>query len=308
MSIHTSLLFLDFAEENCCFNMEPYSATSNLLIRNLKYRESAFGIDFGESLIMENMFEKVLEVQKDHRASALVTVIRTEGSTPRKVGSKMIVFADGEIIGSVGGASVEALVIEKAKECIKSGECIIDFHDLNDPSNKDTGMICNGIMEFFIEPLTIQSHLFIFGAGHVGLALARLAYQVGFEYTVIDDREEFANRDRFPDALEIVVDNMGVYADALECHPADFIAIMTRGHINDYEVIKGIIQKPYRYLGMIGSISRRNEIYAKLRETGVSDDLLKQVYSPIGLKIHGETPEEIAVSIVAELIKVRSEK
>jgi xanthine dehydrogenase accessory factor len=257
---------------------------------------------------MENMFEKVLEVQKAHRASALVTVIKTEGSTPRKVGSKMIVFADGEIIGSVGGASVEALVVEKAKECIKSEECAIDSHSLNDPSNEDTGMICDGMMEFFIEPITIQNRLYIFGAGHVGLALAKLAYQVGFEYTVIDDREEFANRERFPEAVEIVVDNMGEYADGLECHPTDFIAIMTRGHANDYEVIKGIIQKPYQYLGMIGSISKRNEIYSRLSEAGVSDDLLKQVYSPIGLKIHGDTPEEIAVSIVAELIKVRNEK
>ena len=257
---------------------------------------------------MDNIFEKVLDVQKGHKASALVTVIRTEGSTPRKVGSKMIVFADGEIIGTVGGASVEALVIEKAKECIKSRKCIIDFHDLNDPSHVDTGMICDGTMEFFIEPLTIQDHLIIFGAGHVGLALAKLAYEVGFEYTVIDDREEFANRDRFPDALEIVVDNMGEYADGLECYPSDFIAIMTRGHVNDYEVIKGIIGKPYRYLGMIGSISKRNEIYSKLGETGISDDLIKQVYSPIGLKIGGETPEEIAVSIVAELVKVRNQK
>ena len=257
---------------------------------------------------MDNIFEKVLDVQKGHKASALVTVIKTEGSTPRKVGSKMIVFADGEIIGTVGGASVEALVVEKAKECIKSRKCIIDFHDLNDPSHVDTGMICDGTMQFFIEPLTVQDHLLIFGAGHVGLALAKLAYQVGFEYTVIDDREEFANRERFPDALEIVVGNMGEYADGLKCHPSDFIAIMTRGHMNDYEVIKGVIGKSYRYLGMIGSISKRNEIYSKLRETGVSDDLIKQVYSPIGLKIGGETPEEIAVSIVAELVKVRNEK
>jgi xanthine dehydrogenase accessory factor len=276
--------------------------------RKLEFRESALGIGFGEHLIMENMFEKVLEAQKGHKGSALVTVIKTEGSTPRKVGSKMIVFDDGEIIGSVGGASVEALVVEKAKECIKSRKCAVDSHSLNDPGNEDTGMICDGMMEFFIEPITIQNRLFIFGAGHVGLALARLAYQVGFEYTVIDDREEFANRERFPDALEIVVDNMGEYADGLECHPTDFIAIMTRGHSNDYEVIRGVIQKPYRYLGMIGSISKRNETYSRLRKTGVSDDLIKQVYSPIGLKIHGETPEEIAVSIVAEMIKVRSEK
>jgi xanthine dehydrogenase accessory factor len=256
---------------------------------------------------MKNIFEKVLEVQTCHKASALVTVIKTEGSTPRNAGSKMIVLANGEIIGSVGGASVEALVVDKAKECIKSGKCLIDSHNLNDPLNKDTGMICDGMMEFFIEPLSTQNHLFIFGAGHVGLALARLACQVGFEYTVIDDREEFANRDRFPDAGEIVVNNMGKYADELECHPSDFIAIMTRGHMNDYEVIKGIIQKPYRYLGMIGSISKRNEIYSRLRETGITDDLLKEVHSPIGLNIHGETPEEIAVSIVAEMIKVKNE-
>ena len=256
---------------------------------------------------MENIFEKILEVQKGRKGSALVTVTRTEGSTPRNAGSKMIVFADGEIFGSVGGSMVEALVVEKAKECIRSGKCVTVSHDLEDPEEKDTGMVCGGMMDFFVEPLNTVPYLFLFGGGHVAVPVASLAHQVGFEYTVIDDREEFANPENFPDAREIVVDDMEKYAEGLELHPSDFVVIMTRGHLHDYHVAKGIINKSYRYMGMIGSKSKRKEIFAKLLDDGISEDLLKKVYTPIGLDIHAETPEEIAVSILAEMIKVKYE-
>lgn len=256
---------------------------------------------------MENIFERILEVQKGRQASALVTVIKAKGSTPRNAGSKMIVLSDGTIFGSVGGALVEALVVEKAKECIRSGKCVTVSHDLDDPEKKDTGMICGGMMDFFIEPLNTAPHLFIFGAGHVAVPVASLAHQAGFECTVIDDRDEFANPERFPHARETVVEDMETYAEALELSPLDFVAIMTRGHLHDYHVLKGVIRKPYRYLGMIGSRSKRKDIFTKLSEEGVSDELLRQVHSPIGLDIHAETPEEIAVSIVGELIKVKNE-
>ncbi len=256
---------------------------------------------------MENIFEKILEVQKGRKGSALVTVTRTKGSTPRNAGSKMIVLADGEIFGSVGGSVVEALVIEKAKECIRSGKYVTVSHNLEDPERKDTGMICGGMMDFFIEPLNTVPYLFLFGGGHVAVPVATLARQVGFEYTVIDDREAFANRENFPDAREIVVDDMEKYAEGLELHSSDFVVIMTRGHLHDYHVLKGVIRKSCHYLGMIGSKSKCKEIFAKLHEEGISEDLLKQVHAPIGLNIHAETPEEIAVSILAEMIKVKYE-
>lgn len=256
---------------------------------------------------MEDIFEKILEVQKGRKGSALVTVTRTEGSTPRNAGSKMIVFADGEIFGSVGGSVVEALVVEKAKECIRSGKCVTVSHDLEDPEEKDTGMVCGGMMDFFIEPLNTAPHLFLFGAGHVAVPVASMAHQVGFEYTIIDDREVFANQERFPDAREIVVEDLEKYAEALELRSSDFVVIMTRGHVYDYHVAKGIIKKSCRYVGMIGSESKRKETFAKLREDGISEDLLKRVHTPIGLEIRAETPEEIAVSILAEMIKVKYE-
>lgn len=146
---------------------------------------------------MLDIYSKLSQLRDENISVAMVTVIATKGSTPRDTGAKMLVCGNGKVYGTVGGSSVEAMVIEEARECLKQNKSIKIWHDLDDKERSDTGMICGGKMEFFIEPVTTSNHLYIFGGGHVALPLARIASQVGFLYTIIEDRPEFASADRF---------------------------------------------------------------------------------------------------------------
>ena len=177
------------------------------------------------NLPVKDVLKKAIELKQQGIPAALVTVIATKGSTPRSVGTKMIVLADGSIFGTVGGSSVESLLIEESKNCLQNGEYQRVSHNLDDTERKDTGMICGGVMEFFIEPLLPSPQLYIFGAGHVALPLAQLAAQVGFSYSIIDDREDFATRDRFPGAKELLVGSLKDIALQIPIKPTDFIAI-----------------------------------------------------------------------------------
>jgi len=253
-----------------------------------------------------SIFQKIEELKQKNIPAALVTVIKTSGSVPREVGAKMIVQFDGQIHGTIGGSSVEAFVVKEAVEAIKSGRAQIVIHDLFDEDEQDTGMICGGTMEFFIDPIRVPEKVYIFGGGHIGFQVAPLVKRVGFEYIIIDDRAEYASVERFPDAMKLVVDDPGSVAKDLEVTNNDYIVIVTRGHKDDYNVLRGILKKPARYIGMIASKTKRNQVFSKLRTMdGISDNLLSNVHSPIGINIGAETPGEIAVSIVAELIKVR---
>ena len=252
-----------------------------------------------------NIYKKIVELQENQIPSALVTVLRTKGSVPREAGSKMIVLESGQIFGTIGGSSVEARVINEAVDAIKSQEICIVNHDLFE-EEKDTGMVCGGTMEFLIEPLAMGEKLYVFGGGHVALPVVQMAAKVGFSVTVIDDRSEFAAAERFPEAINCVQAQPGRYAEELNLTDKDYVVIVTPGHKDDYAVLRGVIKKSCRYLGMIGSKVKRNEIYEKLKsKDSVTEDQLKKVHCPIGLEIGSETPEEIAVSIVAELIKIK---
>jgi xanthine dehydrogenase accessory factor len=257
---------------------------------------------------MKDVYDKIIELREQGIPAALVTVIATKGSTPRSTGTKMIVLSDGSIFGTVGGSSVESLLIDESKTCIESGGCRRVAHNLDDAEQKDTGMICGGEMEFFIEPLLTSTQLYIFGAGHVALPLAQLAAQVGFTYTIIDDREEFATRDRFPEAKDLMVGSLQEIARQVPFKPTDFIAIVTRSHDQDYLALREVLKKNPKYIGVIASKAKKKQIFSRLREEGFSQDLINSIHSPIGLEIEAETPQEIAVSIVAELIQVKNRK
>ncbi|MCW4038206.1 MAG: XdhC family protein [Candidatus Bathyarchaeota archaeon] len=258
------------------------------------------------SEVVMSVFQKIEELRQKNIPAALVTVIKTSGSVPREVGAKMIVQFDGQIHGTIGGSSVEALVIKEAQDAIKAGRPQTVTHTLSDEAHTDTGMVCGGTMDFFIEPIQIPERVYIFGGGHVGFQVASLTKKVGFDYVVVDDRAEFASTERFPDASNLIVADPGTVAENLTVTTNDYIIIVTPAHKDDYNVLKGVIQKPARYIGMIGSSTKRKQIYQKLRTTdGIPDDLLNKIHSPIGINIGSETPEEIAVSIVAELIQVR---
>ena len=255
---------------------------------------------------MIDIYDKINELRKQNKPAALVTVIATKGSTPRDRGTKMIVCSDGMVYGTIGGSAVEAMVIDAARACIHNGEYKKIWHNLHDQEKEDTGMICGGEMQFFIEPIAIPDHLIIFGGGHVALPLARFASQVGFSYTIVEDREEFADKNRFPEAKNIILAQADEIETKVKIESSDYIAIVTRSHEMDYRSLTSILNKKVKYLGLIASKVKKKQILEQLKNDGFVDEVINQIHSPIGLDISAQTPEEIAVSIVAEIIQVKN--
>lgn len=237
---------------------------------------------------------------------ALITIVSSNGSTPQRVGAKMLVFADGRTVGTIGGGCYENDALLKAREALRTRKAIRAKYDLNDDFAEDTGLVCGGQMEVFIEPLEAPPALYVFGAGHVGYYVARLASEAGFEVHVIDDRAAFANRERFPAAAEVVVDDIPTWLAATTLPTSAYAVIVTRGHRHDLDALQALASRPLRYLGLIGSRAKVARIYEQLLAQGqVTLEHLSHVHAPIGLDIGAVTPQEIAVSIVAELVAVR---
>jgi len=254
------------------------------------------------------MFQKIIDLQKARKPAVLVTVISAKGSVPREAGAKMLVQADGQIDGTIGGGAVEKIVIEEALQTLKTGKTRIVKHDLDDKQGADTGMVCGGNMEFFMEPLMANSRLYIFGGGHIALHLSQMADMLDWSYAVIEDREEYCNAQRFPNADELILKNPPEFAEAHSFSEKDFVVLITRGHEHDYEIMRHVLPEPSAYLGMIGSKVKRRDLYGRLQKSdGFSEEDLKKIHSPIGLDIKAETPQEIALSIMAELVKIKNE-
>ncbi len=256
-----------------------------------------------------SLFQKIIQLQKEKKQAVLITVISAKGSVPRVAGSKMLVQQDGTIHGTIGGGAVEKIVIDEALQTLHSGKPRIVKHDLDDKNGADTGMVCGGNMEFFLEPLLSAEKLYIFGGGHIALHLSRLAEIMDWPFVVIDDRSEFCNPQRFPDAAELYNEAPAAFAEKVTLTDTDYVVVITHGHEYDYEILKHILKKKFAYLGMIGSKVKRRDIYGKLTENnGFTEKDLQKIHSPIGLKIGGETPQEIALSIMAELIQIKNDK
>jgi xanthine dehydrogenase accessory factor len=217
----------------------------------------------------------------------------------------MVVYPDGRIVGTIGGGCYEDDAFWKARTAIETRRPLLVRYDLTDDFAEESGLICGGNMEVYIEPLEPAPRLFIIGAGHVGFHLARLAAEVGFRIHVLDDREKFANPERFPTAAEIVVDSIPAWLERADLPPRAFVVVVTRGHRHDLDALRALIDRPVRYVGLIGSRAKVSRIYEALVAEGVSPETLRRVHAPIGLDIGAITPQEIAVSIVAELIAVK---
>ena len=252
---------------------------------------------------MEDIYEEIIKLKADGRRGALATIISTSGSTPQQEGAKMLVREDGSILGTVGGSLLEAQVREEAKNVIREGKPkILDF----DLTGKDEeGMICGGIAKVFIEPIIPKDSLYIFGGGHISFSLAKIGKMVGFRVVVIDDRKEYANPERFPEADETIADDYLNTFSRISVNSSSYIVIVTRGHAYDQTVLEWAITTNAKYLGMIGSRKKNRKIFDNLTAKGAKEEDLKRVHAPIGLDINAQTPEEIAVSIMAEIIKVR---
>ena len=253
----------------------------------------------------EDVFAAANDALTRGETVALVTIVRAQGSTPQRVGSKMLVYADGRTVGTIGGGCYEHDAFGKAREAIVSGTPSLVRYELSDDLAEESGLICGGQMEVYIEPLAAAPRLYVIGAGHVGWHLARLAQETGFRIHVLDDREKFANAERFPGAAEIVVDHIEEWLQAAELPPESYVAIVTRGHQHDLSALRVLVRRPLRYLGMIGSRAKVSRVYDALLAEGISAEALKTVHAPIGLNLGAVTPSEIAVSILAEMIAVR---
>jgi xanthine dehydrogenase accessory factor len=239
---------------------------------------------------------------------ALVTIVAATGSTPQRVGAKMLVHADGRTVGTIGGGCYENDAFWKAREAIKARRPLNVKYELSDDFAEESGLICGGQMEVFIEPVEPAPDVYIFGAGHVGYHLARMAHDTGFHVRIIDDREKFADSERFPDGVDVIVDDIPSWLEANRLPPTAYAVIVTRGHRHDLDALRAMVPGMLRYVGLIGSRAKVRRIYDALREEGASPEALSRVHAPIGLDIGAITPQEIAVSILAELIAVKHGK
>lgn len=256
----------------------------------------------------QEVFAAVADALERGESAALVTIVSTLGSTPQRVGAKMLVFADGRIVGTIGGGCYENDAFWKAREAIKTRRPELVHYELSDDFAQETGLVCGGTMDVYIEPIEPSPELYIIGAGHVGFHLARLAGDVGFRVHVVDDREKFANSERFPQAAEVVVDDVAAWIDRANLPPYAYAVIVTRGHTNDLEALRALAPRELRYLGLIGSRAKVARIYEALLADQLPPSALERVHAPIGLDIGAVTPQEIAVSILAELIAVKHGK
>jgi xanthine dehydrogenase accessory factor len=243
---------------------------------------------------MKEVLEAALQAVTGGEPAALVTVVATEGSTPQKAGAKMVVLPDGTLIGTIGGGCVEAEMARRARAVIASERPEMASYDLTPEQAGEDGLVCGGRMDVFIEPLVPTPTLVIFGGGHVAQPLARMAKGSGFRVEVTDDRTKFANRERFPDADARMTLGRHTYA-----------VVVTRGHKGDADALQAVLGRGARFVGLLASRPKMVHVAAELKSRGVPLEQIGRVHAPLGLAIGAQTPEEIAVSILAEMIAVR---
>ncbi len=257
---------------------------------------------------MEDVLAALSRALERGEMAALVTIVAAHGSTPQRVGAKMLVFPDGRTVGTIGGGCYENDAFWKAREALKARRARLEHYELSDDLAEESGLICGGQMDVFIEPIEPAPRLYIIGAGHVGYQLGQIAPTVGFRLHVVDDRQKFANPERFAAADEVVVEDVAEWARTADIPESAFVVVLTRGHRQDFDVLRGLASRPVRYVGLIGSRAKVARLTDALMVDGVSADWLRQLHAPIGFDIGAVSPEEIAVAILAELIAVRRGK
>ena len=252
-----------------------------------------------------DIYEQIVELRRAGRRGAVATIVNVRGSIPSFKTAKMLVRDDGSIVGTIGGGCVEADVWQAAREVMESEKPRTLTFDLNQDPKYDTGLVCGGTLEVFIEPVLPPALLYVFGAGHVALSLCETAASAGFEVIVSDDRSSYATKERFPAAREVHALDFDEAMQKLDPDESSYIVIVTRGHRDDMRILRWAVQTRARYVGMIGSKRKVIQIFKTLEEEGVPAQLFERVHAPVGLDIGAITPEEIAVAITAELIAIR---
>jgi xanthine dehydrogenase accessory factor len=252
-----------------------------------------------------DLYEQIVQLRREGRRGAVATIVNVRGSIPSFKTAKMLVRDDGSIVGTIGGGCVEADVWQAAREVMESEKPRTLTFDLNQDPRYDTGLVCGGTLDVFVEPILPPALLYVFGAGHVALSLCQTAANAGFDVTVVDDRSSYATKERFPAAREVFALDFDQATRKLDPNESSYIVIVTRGHRDDMRILRWAVQTCARYIGMIGSKRKVIEIYKALKNEGIPAHLFERVHAPVGLDIGAITPEEIAVAITAELISVR---
>lgn len=251
-----------------------------------------------------SLYDELAEAERLGVPAALATIVRARGAVPRHAGSKMLVFADGRVLGTIGGGEMESRVAAEARRVIESGEAVILPYAFSNPERGDPG-VCGGEVEVFVEPVAHRPTLVVIGAGHVGRAVIHLAHWLGFRTVACDDRPEFAASQAVPEADQVLACPLRDLADSLAITGDTYLVLTTRGVPLDVEALPALLASPAAYIGVIGSRRRWETTAAELRQLGVSAEALSRVISPTGLELKAETPEEIAVSILAQIILLR---
>lgn len=252
-----------------------------------------------------DIFEAIVEARRRGERTALATIISRKGSTPRKDPAKMLMFEDGRQIGTVGGGCTEAEICRAGMAVMRTEKPQLLKFDLTDDDVEESGLICGGTMEVYVEPILPEPCLFIFGAGHIGQCLASVAKGIGFKIVIIDDRVKYANRERFPDADAVYADTWENIFNLLAVNASSYLVIATRGHKFDLVCLRFALKSPAKYIGLLGSTRKVKIFFDKLESEGIDPAEYSRVYAPVGIEIGSETPEEIAISIAAELVAMR---
>lgn len=248
-----------------------------------------------------DLFSEMSQLSSAGRPFVLATVVETGGSCPQKAGAKIVVLPDGSLRGTVGGGAIEHLIVQEALGLLRDGAAT---RLVRSNLTHDLGMCCGGTMTVFLERIAPGERLLLFGAGHVAKALYELARAAGFQVAVADARPEWLNAERFPEAQRLPGDPL----EAARTAPTDegtFVCVMTHDHGLDQDLVQILARRPRRYLGMIGSQRKAEKLRSRLEQLGFTGEEIARVRSPMGVAIGAQSPEEIAVSIVAEMVAVR---
>jgi len=251
------------------------------------------------------IYQAILDARRAGRPAALATVIRARGSAPRHETSKMLVFADGPMLGTVGGGQLESLIIAASQAAIRDGQPRLENYSLAGPHEDAVG-VCGGEVEVFIEPILPPPTVLVLGCGHVGVAVAHLAKWLGFRVVVSDDREELCNPEHAPDADLCLPGEIAAVLSQTRVDSRTYVVAVTRGYSYDVDSVPILLKTETPYIGVIGSRRRWATAVKELQALGITDEQLQRIHSPIGLHLGAETPAEIAVSIMAEIIMLRN--
>jgi len=281
------------------------SATPGLRNRGPKPRAGGTQTPPALQFARVDIYSEIVRLRRAGEKCAVATIVGARGSVPSYESAKMLVRADGSIFGTVGGGCVEAQVLTAAREVIATGRSKSLSFELTQDAAHESGLICGGEVEIFVEPVLPQPTAFIFGAGHISKGLSKIASLAGFSTVIVDDRESFANRERFPEADAVCAAEYEAVFPSLAINESSYLIIVTRGHKDDLRVLRLAAVAPARYVAMIGSKKKVIELVQELEADGVPRDALDRLHAPMGLDIGAITPEEIAVAVIAEMIAVR---